>query len=121
MGFRGSRVQIPPSRLARTDPVITCRTGLFLQVERLPLGLPFLLTDGSFSHLSLLVHHGEQGVVVGLLITAQQGSRVFPPTRGCHVFERKMLALRRPLPAIRMPESPSSVVEQVPIHGLDAV
>src|SRR6266702_7698641 len=91
MGFRGSRVQIPPSRLV-TQP--GCCLGCRFHLSALH----------SFSNLALFVHHGEERLVIWLLVGGKERLRI-PPASGCSdILEREIFALGRPFAAIRMPQ-----------------
>jgi hypothetical protein len=73
MGFRGSRVQIPPSRLIYNDFRDRVTTPL-------PIALPVSSGNGDLTNLALLAHHGEERFVCGLLIALKQRRCVLPST-----------------------------------------
>src|SRR5688572_6917729 len=101
MGFRGSRVQIPPSRSSKRKRRWRLARGAFSYLLlRCRLWCRFsVLRRGEryVAHLPLLAHDGEQRLGVGLLVTGEQRLRILPAARGRDVLERVVLSLGRPL------------------------
>jgi hypothetical protein len=70
MGFRGSRVQIPPSRLGKDRWSNELAPPVFYVSNMgLPFGFPFLPVGSPLSELPFLTHHSKQRIIVWLLIT----------------------------------------------------
>src|SRR3990172_681314 len=93
MGFRGSRVQIPPSRLL-TQP--GCCLGCRFSGPSGP-------RDG-LSELPLLAHNGEERFVIGLLVALEERLGVLPATRRGNVLQRVPLPFGSPFAPVGVPE-----------------
>ncbi len=121
MGFRGSRVRIPPSRFVSESTIATSRVVLFciFVVGAVWGAVSTPLTgkldsvrcvrDRRIANFSRLAHHREQRVSILLLIAREQRLGVLPPTSRRDVLERMMLSLRCPLPPVRMPQAPDEL------------
>src|SRR5579872_5999591 len=103
MGFRGSRVQIPPSRLIDND----LQTA---KLARARLG-PVSQSNSAVSPLPLLAHSGEERFVIWPGAACQQCHGVFPTARLGNVGHGQVLPFRRPLPPVRMPESAVALLQ----------
>src|SRR5579872_4607023 len=77
MGFRGSRVQIPPSRLISKDLRFATLTGARWG--------PVSRTNRAVPKLPLLAHHGEERFVIWPCVAGEQCHRVFPAACLGHV------------------------------------
>jgi hypothetical protein len=79
MGFRGSRVQIPPSRFLTRDATATYRCGVFAFRARGRVLVEFL-RDSPVAQLSRLAHHREDALIIRLLVDLEEGIDVLPPS-----------------------------------------
>src|SRR5688572_7205787 len=106
MGFRGPRVQIPPSRLTRLSPATTyvCRTLFCLGMCLLLCLLGEETTSDHLTQFSRFTHDRKHRFVVRLLVAGQKRLYVLPAARCRHVLKRMMLSLSRPLPAVGVPQ-----------------
>src|SRR5579859_2642420 len=131
MGFRGSRVQIPPSRLGKDQALQRVSLWSFFFVH------PHAVCNAvCFSRLAAhdplrrVEHHLSDRLGIGLLVGLEQSRRVPPPSRRRDVLHRVAFALARPLPTEGMPHpaafsgrcretiGPSQpIVGQVPVTG----
>jgi hypothetical protein len=80
-------------------------SGLFVLRPLLPFLLQFLERTGrSTAHqLRRRRHHPQHRRLVSVLVARQQGRHILPATGLGHVLERQLLALRCPLPPVRVP------------------
>jgi hypothetical protein len=87
MRFRGSRVQIPPSRLLTKPGAVW--------------GSVSTRIGSDFSKLALLAHDGEERFIVGLLVALEESLRVLPATlewtgRALRVLDSLPILVARP-------------------------
>jgi hypothetical protein len=71
MGFRGSRVQIPPSRFLSSDATAISCCGVFASQACGRVCVEFL-RHSALPQLPRLVHHSEYIGIVGLLVNLQE-------------------------------------------------
>src|SRR6266704_3594199 len=106
MGFRGSRVQIPPSRLSEDQALQRLSLwGFFFDCTPC---CEFCCESGSAAHnpLRRMQHHSLHRLGIGLLIRTKQCLLVLPATGFHHVTYRVALPFTRPFPAYRVPPLP---------------
>src|SRR6267378_5002757 len=122
MGFRGSRVQIPPSRLSEDQALQRLSLwGFFCActpccefcceltaVAVIPRARSARGTSHSCAHnpLRRMQHHSLHRLGIGLLIRTKQRLLVLPAPGFHHVAYRVALPFGGPLPANRMPHHP---------------
>src|SRR3989454_7127476 len=130
MGFRGSRVQIPPSRLSEDQALQRLSLwGFFFACTPC---CEFCCESGSAAPnpLRRMQHHPLHCLGIGLLIRTKQRLLVLPAPGFHHVTYRVALPFGSPLPADRMPHHPpfgrklrdlvrlpEPRVEQMPLHA----
>ncbi len=134
MGFRGSRVQIPPSRLSEDQALQRLSLwGFFFACTPC---CEFCCESGSAAHnpLRRMQHHSLHRLGIGLLIRTKQRLFILPAPGFHHITHRVALSFGSPLPADRVPHRPprardlcdlvrlpEPIIEQMPIAGLQWV
>src|SRR5690242_7755831 len=106
MGFRGSRVQIPPSRFVKRSTAIDSLIAvLSTSSKRSSCGRVSVaeLGDAPTVQLPRFSGDGSDRLVIGLLIDVDQSVMVSPAPGGSDILHGQVLALRRPLSPVRMP------------------
>src|SRR6266571_3353944 len=106
MGFRGSRVQIPPSRLSEDQALQRLWLwGFFFACTPC---CEFCCESDSAAHnpLRRMQHHSPHRFGIGLLIRTKQRLLVLPAPGFHHVTHRVALPLRGPFATYRMPHRP---------------
>src|SRR6266704_2287471 len=106
MGFRGSRVQIPPSRLSEDQALQRLSLwGFFFACTPC---CEFCCESGSAAHnpLRRMQHDSLHRLGIGLLIRTKQCLLVLPASGFHHITYRVALPFGSPLPADRVPHHP---------------
>src|SRR5438093_3539424 len=106
MGFRGSRVQIPPSRLSEDQALQPLRLwGFFFDCTPC---CEFCCESGSAAHnpLRRMQHHSLHRLGVGLLVRTKQRLLVLPAPGFHHVTYRVALSFGGPFATYRVPHRP---------------
>src|SRR5881396_3514464 len=134
MGFRGSRVQIPPSRLSEDQALQRLSLwGFFFACTPC---CEFCCESGSAAHnpLRRMQHHSLHRLGIGLLIRTKQRLFVLPAPGFHHVTYRVALPFSGPFATYRVPHRPllswnlrdlvrlpEPIIEQMPIARLRRV
>src|SRR5713101_9973731 len=134
MGFRGSRVQIPPSRLSEDQALQ--RLPLWGFFFACPPCCEFCCESDSAAHnpLRRMQHHSLHRLGIGLLIRTKQRFFVLPASGFHHIAYRVALPFGRPFTTYRVPHRPplardfcdlvrlpEPIIEQMPIAWLGRV
>src|SRR5258705_2813580 len=107
MGFRGSRIQIPPSRLSEDQALQ--RLSLWGCFFACTPCCEFCCESGSAAHnpLRRMQHHSLHRFGIGLLIRTKQRLLVLPAPGFHHIAYRVALPFGSPFPADRVPHHPA--------------